>query len=112
MTDKIYVRGFPQNFTEIELKAIFSKFGKVKKSYIIKKEGVKPIHYGYVRFTNPEHGALAIETLHNQPYENGTWYVARCERGKDRINKANSKRRLLESKYRAKNLVIQKFPID
>ena len=36
MADMIYIRGFPKNFTAKDLKAKFSEFGKVQRSYIEK----------------------------------------------------------------------------
>lgn len=111
MSDRIYVRGFPSEFTLADLKKFFRQFGKIKNACIIKESEGTPKLYGIVRYLNSDYATAAINGAHLKTIGNISWYVAICERKyyRQRTNRAMYKN-ALDEKFKLKNIVIRGFP--
>ena len=110
MADRIYIRGFPSEYTYDELKQIFREFGRIKSGYIVNlppdpyygiiervmkrrvmKRRVKrrayPTNYGIIRYFNANNAEKAIKAMHRKESQGGKWFVAQCDKKQDREKK-------------------------
>lgn len=110
MSDRIYIRGFPADFTTNALKAVFRPYGKIRKAYVVNQTEETPKLYGIVRYYNPENSLKAIEAVHDKTLENITWYVAICEARAKRNNQLMDKHQELNRSQMGKNLFVRDFP--
>lgn len=53
----LYVKNFPANTTDVQLKEYFGKFGEIESVKIFKKD--EEAVYAFVCFKNPDHAAMA-----------------------------------------------------
>jgi len=59
---KIYAAGLPPNLSDFELTKIFSRFGAVKKAYVVRKaNGFTSKNFGFVIYEEPESLNKALE---------------------------------------------------
>lgn len=58
---KLYIGNLPESMTEERLKELFADQGEV-----IDVKVVPHKHYGFVRFSNKDHAAGAIEVMHGK----------------------------------------------
>lgn len=92
-----YIRNFPANYTEAELRALLEKYGAVNSLYFPLKENGASVGYACANFASPESAAAAVKGLHNQDLfqdddatkEYGItsmpFYIQRAENKKDRM---------------------------
>ena len=110
MSDRIYIRGFPADFTTTALKAFFRPYGKIRKAYIVNETEESPKLYGIVRYYNPDNSFKAIEAVHEKTLESITWYVAICEAKATRKKELRSKVSEFKRSQIGKNLFVRDFP--
>lgn len=110
MADRIYIRGFPSDFTDADLKKFFRQYGRIKKAYIVKETEGTPKLYGIVRYLNPGNTKVAIEGAHMKLLENINWYVAMCDKKAERSSNQKRYKSELVCKTKGRNLFISGFP--
>ena len=107
MSDKIYVRGLPSEYTKADLRETFEQFGKIKVIKIPKGDNKS---FAYIHYQCKDHGALAISAMNDLVHETGIWYVSELMRKHQRIYKlANEFNTLLRDRAN-KNIFIRNFP--
>jgi len=73
----LYVKNFPGNWTEEELSKLFSEFGEVEN--IKFQRGERSGNFAFVCFKQPDHAAMAKQTLHNSVYDGKTLIINHYE---------------------------------
>jgi RNA recognition motif-containing protein len=73
----LYVKNFPPNTTEQQLKEFFAKFGEIESVKIFSKDGEAV--YAFVCFKNPDNAALAKQHGPQQTFNNKTLYINHYE---------------------------------
>jgi len=73
----LYVKNFPPNWTDVELLKLFSEFGEVEN--IKFQQGERSGHFAFVCFKQPDHAAMAKQTLHNSVYDGKTLIINHYE---------------------------------
>lgn len=70
MANRLFVANIPFDVTEEELTKHFSEVGPVSRVFLpLDRETGKPRGFAFVEFSNPEHAALAIQRLNQQPFK-------------------------------------------
>jgi polyadenylate-binding protein len=101
--NNLYVRGFPESFTEDDLKTHFEKFGELGSVCVMKDQDGKSKTFGFVCFASPEAAQSAVDEMNGKDIDGTSqWYVAKFEK------KANRWAALKKSLARA-NLYVRNF---
>ena len=93
-SNNLYIKGFPLNFSQDDIKRIFSVFGEISSIGLMTaktKEGEKA--FGFVNFINAEAAEAACNELHMKKTEDFEWYVVQ------HMNK-NVRKAVLRDQYR------------
>lgn len=64
----LYVKNFPNTWSEDNLKTLFSRFGEIEKIKVNKPERSNAV-YAFVCYMTPDAASQAKQTLHNQTVE-------------------------------------------
>lgn len=109
--NNLYIKGFPLEYTQDHIKAIFTPFGNVLSVGLMTaktKEGERA--FGFVCFSDSESAKKAITEMHLKKAENFEWYVV------PHMAK-NTRKAMLKSQYqqkieewKQKNLYIRNLP--
>lgn len=73
----LYVKNFPPNTTEQQLREYFGKFGEIESVKIFSKDGEAV--YAFVCFKNPDNAALAKNQLNQQTFNGKILYINHYE---------------------------------
>ncbi|XP_047950315.1 uncharacterized protein LOC125196015 isoform X2 [Salvia hispanica] len=85
----VIIKNFCKSTTEDDLKKIFSDFGVVTRTIIMRNEDQTSKCIGYVDFENADDAARAVASLSGQIFNKKTWYVGIARKrfqGKLRLN--------------------------
>ena len=63
LVNNVYVKNFPKNFDENDLKKLFEVYGDISSIFITRDEFGNSKGFGFVCYNNPIHAALAIKGL-------------------------------------------------
>lgn len=101
--NNLYVRGFPESFTDDDLKKHFEGFGELGSVTVMRDQDGKSKLFGFVCYVSPEAASKAVEEVNGKSIDGDhTWYVAKFEK------KANRWAALKKSLARA-NLYVRNF---
>ncbi|XP_042066789.1 polyadenylate-binding protein 2-like isoform X2 [Salvia splendens] len=85
----VIIKNFCKSTTEDDLKKIFSDFGVVTRTIIMRNKEQTSNCIGYVDFENADDAARAVESLNGHIFNKKTWYVGIAQRrfqGELRLN--------------------------
>lgn len=99
----IYTHGFPKNFSEDDLKKLFSQHGRVKSAYINKDENGASKQNGVVTFETIEEANIAKKALQGHKIGQSTLFV-------NELMTKDQRKWLLEKQYKRQNLFVQNIP--
>jgi len=74
----LYVKGFPENVTEEDLRQIFEEFGEIESLRLHPTDKEKKL-YAFVCFKKPDEASSAKEKLHNTPMKDKTLTINHYE---------------------------------
>lgn len=74
--NNLYVKEFPKNKTENDLKAVFGKFGEIVSAFLSVDEAGNSKGFGFVCFKAPDKAKEALEKLHGSTIDGQTLYVS------------------------------------
>jgi len=74
----LYVKGFPENITEMDLKAQFEVYGEIESLRLHPTDGDKKL-YAFVCFKKPDEASSAKEKLHNTVMKDKTLTINHYE---------------------------------
>lgn len=87
--NNLYIKNFPKNFSENDLKQYFNKYGEVKSVLIARDENGVSKGFGFVCFDNPKnaHEAFMKENASKTKFEGceGTLYINYAMKKEDRV---------------------------
>ncbi|KAH6825985.1 binding protein 2 [Perilla frutescens var. hirtella] len=75
----VLVKNFCESTTEEDLKKIFSEFGLVTDTVVMRNEDGTSKCFGFVNFKNAEDAARAVESFDSQIFEKKKWYSGRAQ---------------------------------
>jgi len=82
----LYVKNIPADFSDEEFDKLFSQYGTITSSKVMRDDEGKVKGYGFVNFSTAEEAKAAIEGQHNQEISEGKrWYVARAQKKEERM---------------------------
>lgn len=82
----LYVKNIPATFTDEEFDKLFSQYGTITSSKVMRDAEGKVKGYGFVNFSSADEAKAAIEGQHNQEISEGKrWYVARAQKKEERM---------------------------
>lgn len=93
MNKKLYVGNLLFEVKENDLTDLFSQFGKVISSTIIRFRDGKSRGFGFVEMENEEEAKKAIETLNGQDFKGRNLVVAEARPQKPRVEKFRKQER-------------------
>ncbi|KAK8914102.1 Polyadenylate-binding protein 5 [Platanthera zijinensis] len=80
----VFVKNFPETFTEEDLKNEFSEFGDTDSVIIMRDAHGNSKCFGFVNFTQPGAAAAAVEKLNGKTIDDKVLYVGRAQKKVDR----------------------------
>jgi RNA recognition motif-containing protein len=66
MRNNIYVKNFPKDFNENDLKKLFEKYGEISSTLISRDENGFSKGFGFVCFTNPINASIAFKEVNTK----------------------------------------------
>ncbi|XP_056643565.1 polyadenylate-binding protein 4-like [Diorhabda sublineata] len=82
----IYVKNFGPNMSDDKFSEIFSKFGEITSSVVMRNiEGLSK-GFGFVAYTDPSSAERAVEALNGKQLDGNVLYVGRAQKKIERIN--------------------------
>ena len=103
--NNLYVKEFPLEWTEDDLKAHFEKHGELGSIMLVKDDDGKSKGFGFVCFKDDKSAKKAVEEEHEKKIGDKVLYVVRAEKKKDRV--ASLKKSMARS-----NVYIRNFDKD
>ena len=111
-SNNLYVRGFPNNWDEEQLRQRFGEFGTitsiVKKEWRFSNQETKP--YAFVCFQSAAEAENAQRSLHNQEEGGMQWFVQFHERKLIRLARAREQNKERERIWKDRNVYIRGLP--
>ncbi|KAK8939820.1 Polyadenylate-binding protein 2 [Platanthera guangdongensis] len=80
----VFVKNFPETFTEEDLKNEFCEFGDTDSVIIMRDAHGNSKCFGFVNFTQPGAAAAAVEKLNGKTIDDKVLYVGRAQKKVDR----------------------------
>eukprot|EP00045_Choanoeca_perplexa_P007338 m.66003 g.66003 ORF g.66003 m.66003 type:complete len:567 (-) comp14031_c0_seq1:100-1800(-) len=112
----VFVKELPDDITEEEFVSIFSEFGEISSSKLMKVEGRDNKPIGFVAYNESSHAQAAVTKMHEQDLRGHTLYVARAQTKAERMallrREHEKRKRAMQSKYQGGNLYVRGFPED
>lgn len=107
----VFVKNLPLDYTEDQLKELFSSYGAITSLYLEKDQDGKSKGFGFVNFENHQDAAKAVEELNNKVINDQPIYVGRAQKKRERLEelKKQYETTRLErlSKYQGVNLFVK-----
>jgi len=107
----VYVKNFPDNFTEEKLRDLFEKYGSITSYRVMFDEGGKSRGFGFVAFEDPEIAESACREMNGTEVEGKTLYVGRAQKRAERQQELKRKFELLKiermTRYQGVNLYVK-----
>jgi polyadenylate-binding protein len=66
MRNNLYVKNFPKDFNETDLKKLFEKYGEISSTLISRDESGFSKGFGFVCFTNPINASIAFKEINTK----------------------------------------------
>lgn len=85
--NNLYVKNFSKEYSDDDLKKLFSEFGAVQSVKIDRDTNGESKGFGFVCFENSDEAKKAIDALHNKKIDNNELYVSRFEKKSERTRK-------------------------
>lgn len=113
----VYVKNLPETITEEQLKTMFTPFGNVQSSVIMKgDDGSVSKGFGFVNFEDTESAEKAVEEMNNKDYEGRTIFVGRAQKRHERDSELRQKFEQMKmeqmTKYQGVNLYVKNLDDD
>jgi len=110
----VYVKNFPETYTEEDLKKLFNTYGTITSAVVMKEEDGKSRCFGFVNFESPDSAATAVERLNGTTINNDkVLYVGRAQRKAEREAELKAKfeqeKRNKFGKLQGANLYLKNF---
>ncbi|KAK7315387.1 hypothetical protein VNO77_33933 [Canavalia gladiata] len=81
----VYVKNFPETYTDEDLKQLFSTYGTITSAVVMKDMNGKSRCFGFVNFQSPDSAATAVERLSGTAiHDEKVLYVGRAQRKVER----------------------------
>lgn len=80
----VYVKNLSENYTDEDLKKIFSPFGSITSAVVMKNVNGNSRCFGFVNFQSSDSAAAAVEKLNGTVQDEKVWYVGRAQRKSER----------------------------
>jgi polyadenylate-binding protein len=82
----VYVKNFPETYTEVDLKKLFDSFGVITSSVVMKDDNGNSRCFGFVNFQSSDAAAAAVERLNGtSTNEEKILFVGRAQRKAERV---------------------------
>lgn len=85
----VCIQNLCKSTTEDDLTKIFSEFGLVTSTVVMRNKDQTSKCFGYVNFENAEDAARAVESLNGQIFNQKTWYVGIAQKSFKREPRLN-----------------------
>ena len=108
----LYVRGFDLGYTQDQLLKVFSQFGEVSSS-VIMRDGDRrggDRGFAFVCFQNPEMASVATSALHNKALDGVAWYVMPHLKREARRKKLEAEFKEKREGWKKRNMIIKNLP--
>jgi len=80
----VYVKNICEEYDDVKLTEMFSKYGKISSVKVMKSEEGKSKGFGFVSFESPEEASKACDELNGSDIEGKTVYVGRAQKKAER----------------------------
>jgi len=80
----VYVKNICEEYDDVKLTEMFSKYGKISSVKVMKSEEGKSKGFGFVSFESPEEASMACDELNNTEIEGKIVYVGRAQKKAER----------------------------
>merc|ERR1712045_167168 len=80
----VYVKNICEEYDDVKLTEMFSKYGKISSVKVMKSEEGKSKGFGFVSFESPEEAGKACDELNGTDIEGKTVYVGRAQKKAER----------------------------
>merc|ERR1711976_779691 len=80
----VYVKNICEEYDDVKLTEMFSKYGKISSVKVMKSEDGKSKGFGFVSFESPEEASKACDELNGSDIEGKTVYVGRAQKKAER----------------------------
>jgi polyadenylate-binding protein len=80
----VYVKNICEEYDDVKLTEMFSKYGKISSVKVMKSEEGKSKGFGFVSFESPEEASVACDELNGSEIEGKTVYVGRAQKKAER----------------------------
>jgi len=112
----IYVNNLVASIDDAKLTELFSPFGVIKSSIVMKDNEGKSKGFGFVNFDKPEEAQKAVDGLNGREVEGQAIYVGRAQKKAEREEELRSKFEALKneqlSKFQGSNLYVKNLDDD
>merc|ERR1711976_954108 len=107
----VYVKNICEEYDDVKLTEMFSKYGKISSVKVMKSEEGKSKGFGFVSFESPEEASKACDELNGSDIEGKTVYMGRAQKKAERQAELKKKFEQLKlermSRYQGVNLYVK-----
>jgi polyadenylate-binding protein len=97
----VYIKNFGEDLSDLQLKDMFEKYGKITSHKIMSEDGGKSRGFGFVSFEDPECAEKACDEMNGKDLNGKTLYVGRAQKKAER--QAELKRKFEQMKLERMN---------
>ncbi|KAG8390920.1 hypothetical protein BUALT_Bualt01G0133700 [Buddleja alternifolia] len=109
--NNVYVKNLADSTIDEDLKRVFSEYGTITSSVVMRDADGRSKGFGFVNFENADDAAKAVEALNGKKIDDKEWYVGKAQKKSEREqelkNKFEQTTREAVDKFQGLNLYIK-----